>query len=89
MQSKARTISLSPKLADLVDEKVASGDYDSAGEVVRAGLHLLDQHDRLQNAKLEALKTDIQVGLDDLENGRTQSADEVFAELRERSRRHD
>jgi antitoxin ParD1/3/4 len=40
-----RTISLPPEQAAYVDAKVASGDYASASEVVRAGLRALKERD--------------------------------------------
>ena len=53
-----------------VAELVAGGSYSSASEVIRAGLRLLDDQERLREARLEALRGDIGVGIDDLENGR-------------------
>jgi antitoxin ParD1/3/4 len=41
-----RTISLPDEHADYIDQKVSSGDYASASEVVRAGLRALQERDR-------------------------------------------
>ncbi len=41
-----RTISLPEEHAAYIDEKVKSGDYASASEVVRAGLRALQERDR-------------------------------------------
>lgn len=43
--STKRTISLPDEHADFIDAKVASGDYASASEVVRAGLRALQERD--------------------------------------------
>ena len=39
-------VHLTPELKKLVDDRVASGLYGSASEVIRAGLRLLDEEDR-------------------------------------------
>ncbi len=57
-------ISLTSQLEKVVKEKVASGLYNSASEVVGEALRLLDDHDRLRQIKLERLRKDIQDGLD-------------------------
>ncbi len=44
-------VDLSPQLEDLVRQKVASGLYTSASEVVREALRLMDEQDRLRAAK--------------------------------------
>ncbi|PWW00370.1 antitoxin ParD1/3/4 [Hoeflea marina] len=41
-----RTISLPDEHASYIDQKVKSGDYASASEVVRAGLRALQERDR-------------------------------------------
>ena len=57
-------INLTPQLENLVRQKVASGLYTSASEVVREALRLMDEKDRLMNAKLEQLRQDIREGLE-------------------------
>jgi antitoxin ParD1/3/4 len=56
-------ISLTPQLEAMVRQKVAGGLYNSASEVVREALRLMEAQDRLQAIKLEQLKQDIQDGL--------------------------
>jgi len=57
-------INLTPQLEELVRQKVASGLYTSASEVVHDALRLMDEKDRLLNAKLNQLRQDIREGLD-------------------------
>jgi antitoxin ParD1/3/4 len=61
-------VSLTPELERLVQEKVASGLYQTASEVVREGLRLLKERDDSQTALREA----IQEGLTQLETGKYQ-----------------
>lgn len=80
-------VSLTPELERLVEQKVESGDYKSASEVVRHALRLLSREDQEHKARLEALRAEIQLGIDDFDNGRHAPKDEVFAELRAERRR--
>jgi antitoxin ParD1/3/4 len=57
-------ISLPPQLEELVLQKVKSGLYTCASEVVVEALWLLDARDRLREIKLEELRKEIQKGLD-------------------------
>lgn len=56
-------VNLTPHLEELVRSKVASGLYSSASEVVREALRLMDEQDRIREAKLEQLRSDIRQGL--------------------------
>lgn len=78
-------VSLTPELEQLIDTKVASGMYHSASEVVRDALRLLIERDELRERRLQALKTDIQAGLDQLESGEVVSGEEAFGLVRRRS----
>lgn len=57
-------ISLTSELEQMVQEKVASGMYSSASEVIREGLRLLKERDILQAMKLQELRTEIRKGID-------------------------
>jgi len=77
-------VSLTPELEQVIDLKVQSGKYSSASEVVREGLRLLQQRDDIHEAKLNALRAEIQKGTDDLEAGRFQDGETAMAEIKER-----
>ncbi len=57
-------ISLNPHFEALVKNKVESGLYNSASEVMREALRLLEEHDQLRELRLAELKRDIQKGMD-------------------------
>jgi antitoxin ParD1/3/4 len=61
---KSVNVALPPELERIVADKVASGRYASSNDVIRAALSLLDERDREEAARLEALRRDIQAGLD-------------------------
>ncbi|MCU0613100.1 MAG: type II toxin-antitoxin system ParD family antitoxin [Candidatus Eisenbacteria bacterium] len=50
-------VSLTPKLERFVQEKVASGLYASASEVVREALRVLEERDRIEESRQQALRT--------------------------------
>ncbi len=57
-------------LRGFVHDRVASGEYRDASEVVGAGLTFLKRQAEREQRKLARLDTLIQEGLDDLEAGR-------------------
>lgn len=77
-------VSLTPELEKIVSFKVESGLYNSASEVVREGIRLLQQRDQMREMKLEALRTEIQKGLDDLETGRFKDGRKVMGKFKDR-----
>ena len=52
-------VSLTPKLAALVAERVRSGRYQSASEVVREALRLLEDVEEVRAARLKELRKEI------------------------------
>jgi antitoxin ParD1/3/4 len=56
-------VNLTPKLEGLIRQKVSSGRYNSASEVVREALRLMEAEDQLRAAKLQQLRHDIHEGL--------------------------
>ena len=81
-------ISLTPELAKFVENEVESGLYQTASEVVRAGLRRLkdDYAARLPQAPktLAELETQLLQSLDRLDRGAGVDGDEVFRRLRKR-----
>jgi antitoxin ParD1/3/4 len=57
-------ISLTPELEQYVNGRVQSGLYHSASEVIREGLRLLKEKDEVHQRKLEELRREIQIGVD-------------------------
>lgn len=66
----ARNVSLTAHFAEFLDENVASGQFSNASEVVREGLRLLEQRQREEALKLDALRAAVEVGLEDVRQGR-------------------
>jgi antitoxin ParD1/3/4 len=60
-------VSLTPVLEKLIQEKVKSGAYNNASEVVREALRLLEEKDKIRDLKLQKLKVELQTGLDQLD----------------------
>jgi antitoxin ParD1/3/4 len=84
-------IALSKELEQLIQDKVKSGRYLSASEVVGEALRLLDERDslrdssasRVQEARLAELKVKIREGIEASERGEVVDGEEFFAELEE------
>jgi antitoxin ParD1/3/4 len=57
-------ISLTPHLEERIREKIASGSYNSASEVVREALRLLEQEDQMRALKLQKMRHDIREGIE-------------------------
>ena len=69
-------VSLTPTLEELVQRKVATGLYNSASEVVREALRLLEERDEMRKVRLAALRKEISVGLDQLERNEVSEYDD-------------
>jgi antitoxin ParD1/3/4 len=80
-------VSLTPELEQLVRQKVESGRYLSASEVVREGLRLLEERDRLYKARLAELQKEITLGIESSDRGEVYDGETVIQELRESNRR--
>lgn len=63
-------VSLTPELESLVNNKVKTGLYNSASEVVREALRLLEEQDRIREMRLEELRKEIMKGEEDIRSGR-------------------
>jgi len=62
-------VSLTPELETLVNEKVKSGNYNSASEVVREALRLLKEQDELKRIRREQLRGEVMKGVEEIRRG--------------------
>jgi antitoxin ParD1/3/4 len=77
-----RNINLTPQMDKFVDARIRSGKYANASEVLRAGLRALEQSERENHARLEALRTALEAGeASGIADG------DVVGEVRDRIRR--
>jgi len=65
-----RNVVLSEHQHELVETLVQSGRYQNASEVLREGLRLIEERDRLEEVKLKALKQAARQGWADVRAGR-------------------
>jgi len=74
-------VSLTPELEALINERVESGRYRSASEVVREALRLLADQDDLRQAHLEEVRAKVATGLGQLDAGEGLDGNEFFGTL--------
>ena len=77
-------VSLTPQLEKLVSDRVESGRYNSASEVVREALRLLQERDEVREVQLQGLRSKIVEGLDSLDRGDWVDGEEFFQRLQQR-----
>lgn len=77
----AKNVRVPPKLAGFVDDRVRKGRFRSAGEVVEAGLKLLQAREQAYEAWRKDAARKIAEGLEDLRKGRVRDLDDVMADM--------
>lgn len=74
-------VSLTPELERLIHDRVDSGRYHSASEVVREALRLLEERDELRQRRLADVRNQVAAGLASLDRGEGVAGEPVFDEL--------
>jgi len=76
-------VNLTPEIAEFVSEEIASGDYASASELVRDALRLLKRDREMEKEKLEILRREINLGIEQAARGEfsDRSIDEIVADV--------
>ena len=83
-------VSLSPELETLVADKVKSGNYNSASEVIREGLRLIQERDELRKFRQEAIRREVMKGVEEIRRGEGtiyNSADELAEAVIKRNKK--
>lgn len=78
-------VSLTPELEKFVSAKVESGRYNSASEVIREALRLLEKHDSARAAQLAEFNEELGRRLVTLDRGETVDPSEARARLQRKS----
>ena len=68
-------VSLTPELEEMVNQKVKSGMYNSASEVIREGLRLLKEQDEMKRIRQEELRREVLKGYEQAQRGESRSLD--------------
>lgn len=79
-------VSLTPELEKFVGAKVKSGRYNSASEVVREALRLLEEHDREREVRIAAFNQELGKRLASLDQGQRVSPAAARNRLHRKSR---
>jgi antitoxin ParD1/3/4 len=79
-------VSLTPELDKFVAAKVESGRYNSASEVVREALRLLEEHDQARGAQLAAFNKELGARLASLDHGERVEPKAARTRLEQKSR---
>jgi antitoxin ParD1/3/4 len=82
--SSQLTITVTPELEAFVRERVASGRYDTASDVVSEGLRLLELREHEREAVLGEIRREIELGLEQAKAGQLHDGEAFFAELAQR-----
>ena len=85
-KSSQLTITVTPELEAFIRERVASGRFDTASDVVREGLQLLEVREHEREAVLDEIRREIEIGLEQAKAGQLRDGRAVFEELRSRVR---
>jgi antitoxin ParD1/3/4 len=79
-------VSLTPELEAYVAEKVGTGRYTSASEVVREALRLLEQQDKTRSEQIVAFNHELRRRIGSLDRGEKVEAGDARDRLAARSR---
>lgn len=79
-------VSLTPELEKFVSNKVESGRYNSASEVVREALRLLEEHDQTRKVQIAAFNQELGSRMASLDRGERVDPGEARERLRRKSK---
>jgi antitoxin ParD1/3/4 len=83
-KSSQLTITVTQELEAFIRERVASGRYDTASDVVREGLKLLEMREQEREAALEEIRREIEVGLEQARAGQLRDGETFFTTLQQK-----
>ena len=80
-------ISLTSELEHYIQDKVESGMYTSASEVIRESLRLMHTYDDIQKQRIAQLNQTINAGLDELDCGKRIEGKASYDKMKQKIKR--
>ena len=80
----ATSYSIGKHFEEFIAGLIESGRYSTASEVLREGLRLIEEREQRRKAKLEALRAEIQKGLD---SGPAEEVGDMFERIKSEGRK--
>ena len=77
-------VTLPPELEQFISRKIESGQYFCESEVILEGLRLLRDRDELDKMRLETLRKEIAIGIEQADRGELVDGKGVFERLRQK-----
>lgn len=74
-------VHLTPQLEQMIQSKVKTGRYNSASEVMREALRLMEERDQVKAMQRDELRKKIAAGLKSLEEGKGIDGEAFFAQM--------
>ena len=76
--------SIGKHFEDMIDGLIEDGRYATASEIIRDGLRLVEEREERRKAKLEALRAEIQKGID---SGPAEDVGDMFERIKAEGRK--
>jgi antitoxin ParD1/3/4 len=80
----ATSYSIGKHFETFIEGLIESGRYSTASEIMRDGLRMVEEREQRRNAKLEALRAEIQKGFD---SGPAEEVGDMFARIKSEGRK--
>jgi antitoxin ParD1/3/4 len=80
----ATSYSIGKHFEEMIEGLLESGRYSTASEVMREGLRLVEEREERRKVKLEALRAEIQKGLD---SGPAEEVGDMFERIKAQGRK--
>jgi antitoxin ParD1/3/4 len=80
----ATSYSIGKHFEDMIDGLIKEGRYATASEIIRDGLRLVEEREERRKVKLEALRAEIQKGID---SGPAEEVGDMFERIKAEGRK--
>lgn len=77
-------VSLTPEIEQFIQSQIKSGRYNSATDVIQAGIQLLEERDRIYKGRFEELRQEVAIGVEQLDRGERLDGRAAIEQLRQR-----